>query len=93
MSVVKEADCLCVRYVCACLYSWSRRFSLTGLALNPHRVRISHHRLLKRLLNRALLGNGTFSAFTPHPGQRTRYHSITTVVRYSDHARSRTSRS
>ena len=48
----------------------------------------------KRLLNGALLGNcGTFSVFTPQSGQRTRYNSITTVVRYSDQGRSRTSRS
>ena len=48
----------------------------------------------KRLLNGALLGNcGTFSALIPQSGQRTRESSITTVVRYSDHGRSRTSRS
>src|SRR6516164_1989288 len=48
----------------------------------------------KRLLNGALLGNwGTFSTFTPHCGQHTRYTSMTTVVRNSPHGRSRTSRS
>jgi hypothetical protein len=48
----------------------------------------------KRLLNGALLGNcGTFSVLIPQSGQRTRYSSITTVARYSDHGRSRTSRS
>jgi hypothetical protein len=48
----------------------------------------------KRLLNGALLGNlGTFSTFAPHCGQHTRYTSMTTVVRYSPHGRSRTSRS
>ena len=42
----------------------------------------------------ALLGNcGTFSVFTPQSGQRTRYSSITTVVRNSKQGRSRTSRS
>src|SRR6266567_4047645 len=50
--------------------------------------------LSKRLLNGALEGNrGTFSVFTPQSGQRTRYSSTTTVVRYSKHGRSRTSRS
>src|SRR6516165_4016346 len=48
----------------------------------------------KRLLKGALLGNcGTFSVFTPQSGQRTRYSSITTVVRNSKQGRSRTSRS
>jgi len=48
----------------------------------------------KRLLNGALLGNcATFSAFTPQSGHRIRYNSTTTVVRYSKHGRSRTSRS
>src|SRR5215470_16074576 len=48
----------------------------------------------KRWLKGALLGNcGTFSVFTPQSGQRTRYSSTTTVVRNSDHGRSRTSRS
>ena len=47
-----------------------------------------------RLLNGALLGScSTFSAFTPHCGHRTRYSSSTTVVWYSKHAKSRTSRS
>ena len=47
-----------------------------------------------RLLNGALLGNcGTFSAFTPQSGHRRRYNSTDTVVRYSKHGRSRTSRS
>src|SRR5271157_4703026 len=47
----------------------------------------------KRLLNGALLGNcGTFSLFNPQSGHRTRYNSITTVARYSDQGRSRTSR-
>src|SRR6516165_331114 len=48
----------------------------------------------KRLLKGALLGNcGTFSVFTPQSGHCTRYSSTTTVVRNSDHGRSRTSRS
>ena len=48
----------------------------------------------KRLLKGALLGSsGTFSLFTPHSGQRTRYNSTTTVVRNSKQGRSRTSRS
>ena len=48
----------------------------------------------KRLLKGALPGNcGTFSAFTPQRGQRSRYSSIVTVVRYSKQGRSRTSRS
>jgi len=48
----------------------------------------------KRLLNGALLGNGsTFSVLMPQLGHRTRYNSITTVVRNSKHGRSRTSRS
>src|ERR1019366_4947979 len=47
-----------------------------------------------RLLNGALLGScSTFSAFTAHCGHRTRYSSSTTVVWYSKHAKSRTSRS
>src|ERR1035437_4424235 len=47
-----------------------------------------------RLLYGDLLGNcGTFSAFTPHAGQSTRYSSTTTVVCYSKHGRSRISRS
>ena len=47
-----------------------------------------------RLLKGALLGScATFSVFTPQSGQRTRYSSITTVVRYSKHGRSRISRS
>ncbi len=48
----------------------------------------------KRLLNGALLGSwGTFSTRTPHCGQHTRYSSMITVVRYSPHGKSRTSRS
>ena len=48
----------------------------------------------KRLLNGALLGNwGTSSTFAAHGGQHTRYTPMTTVVRYSPHGRSRTSRS
>jgi hypothetical protein len=44
-----------------------------------------------RLLNGALLGNcSIFSALIPQFGQRTRYNSITTVVPYSKHGRSRT---
>src|SRR6266478_4692056 len=47
-----------------------------------------------RLLNGALLGNcSTRSVLIPHSGHRIRYSSITTVVRNSKHARSRTSRS
>src|SRR5665213_3938073 len=47
-----------------------------------------------RLLNGALLGNcSTFSVFNPQLGQRTRYNSITTVVLYWKHGRSRTCRS
>src|ERR1035441_9907340 len=48
----------------------------------------------KRLLNGALLGScSTFSRLIPQSGQRTRYSSITTVVRYSKQGRSHTSRS
>src|SRR5713101_5143872 len=48
----------------------------------------------KRLEKGALLGNwSTFSIFKPQSGQRTRYNSITTVVRNSPQGRSRTSRS
>src|ERR1700676_601296 len=47
-----------------------------------------------RLLNGALLGNcATFSARNPQRGHFTRYVSTTTVVEYSKHGRSRTSRS
>ena len=47
----------------------------------------------KRLLNGALLGNcGTFSIYAAVRAL-TRYTSTTTVVRYSKHGRSRTSRS
>ncbi len=47
-----------------------------------------------RLLNGALLGNcATFSVLIPQSGQRKRYNSTTTVVRYSKHGKSRTSRS
>src|SRR6266571_8175170 len=46
----------------------------------------------KRLLNGALLGNcSTFSALRPQSGHLNRYSSITTLVRYSKHGRSRTS--
>src|ERR1019366_6059115 len=48
----------------------------------------------KRLLKGALLGScGTFSTLPPHCGQHTRYTSMITVVRYSPHGKSRTSRS
>src|SRR3982075_1358933 len=48
----------------------------------------------KRLENGALLGScATLSIFGPQVGQRTRYNSTTTVALYSDHGRSRTSRS
>ncbi len=48
----------------------------------------------KRLEKGALLGNwSTFSIFKPQSGQRTRYSSITTVVRNFKQGRSRTSRS
>ena len=47
-----------------------------------------------RLLKGALLGNwGTFSARNPQRGHFIRYVSTTTVVEYSKHGRSRTSRS
>jgi hypothetical protein len=46
------------------------------------------------LLKGALLGNwGTFSARNPQRGHFIRYVSTTTVVEYSKHGRSRTSRS
>ena len=60
------------------------RSTLTGLS----------HRLLEAFAERRLAGNcSTFSIFKPQLGHRTRYSSMTTVVRYSKHARSRTSRS
>jgi len=47
-----------------------------------------------RLLKGALLGNwATFSARNPQRGHFIRYVSTTTVVEYSTHGRSRTSRS
>ena len=48
MSVVKEADCLCVRTECVYLYSWYWRFSLKALALNPHLLQANRRHLLKR---------------------------------------------
>ena len=68
----------------------NRRATCRAAALSQAWPTISSN----RLLNGALLGNcSIFSALIPQSGQRTRYNSITTVVRYSKHGRSRTSRS
>src|SRR6267154_1597780 len=75
----------------------------TVLSASPNRLAILRAEALsqasptassKRLEKGALLGSwSTFSIFKPQSGHRTRYSSITTVVRNSPHGRSRTSRS
>ena len=77
--------------------------ALTVLAERPNRLATRMAAALsqacptsssKRLLKGAFDGrSGTLSVRTPQSGHRTRYSSTTTVVRYSKHGRSRTSRS
>ena len=56
----------------------------------------AHRRLGREALCHVAMAGGAIDlvdVLIPQSGQRTRYTSITTVARYSDHGRSRTSRS